>query len=555
MTRRRRWDWWGLLSGAPAALIVGICSLSPLLWMLAVMIVNPQVRSELRPSAFRYELLGRTIGYNAGAAVIAVVLGLPAAFVLGRGRGLLARLLWVIIPSALLLPSLSYAYGWSQCCRLVVIQLRNHNFDNAASVFRPNSPLDILRCIWSLGTWLWAVPATLIGLSLRRMDAGVQQQAVLDGGLWRVTFRQLLGPIIASLAIVTILATQEFSVYEPTGISVVATEIRMVFDTGTLSSAMTANGLNIAAKTGFQGGGLKAPDQAARAAAAVATAAPLVLLTLLLAVVAIWGAGKVQASDALETGDWPRVLDTPTAVVWLAIALLLLNIGVPVVALVLSLRTQFSIPLMYQEFGPQIQGSIIMAALAAGVAVFVSFFAAARWTRGLLAVSGFSFLIGGQLLAIALIRLFNRPGLFWAYDSCIPTVTAYIGRFGWLPAAAALATWAGPWRELRDMGAVDGAGTFRAAWRLVWPLAWPTLLAGGLLVGALSLTEVPATVLLMPQKPQVLTPTLMTWLHMARYDSMIDAALIMMATVLVPAVTAVLLIWLGSRIMRRSLRR
>ncbi|HTW94216.1 MAG TPA: hypothetical protein VMD30_05460 [Tepidisphaeraceae bacterium] len=554
MNGRRRWDWGGIISAAPAAMIVGVCCLSPLLWMIAVMLANPEVRSELHPSAFRFALLGRTLGYNAAAAVIALLLGLPAAFVLGRGRGLLAKLLWVIIPSALLLPSLSYAYGWSQCCRLVVIQLRNHNFDNAASIFRPNSPLDIFRCIWSLGTWLWAVPATLIGLSLRRMDTSVQQQAVMDGALWRVTFRQMLGPIIASLAIVTILATQEFSVYEPTGISVVATEIRMVFDTGALSSVMNNTGINIMA-TGFLGAGLKAPDQPARAAAAVATAVPLVAVTMLLAVLAIWGARRAEASDGLETGDWPRVLDTSSQTVWLTVALLLLNIGVPVVSLVLSLHKRFSIPLMYEEFGPQVEGSILMGALAAGVAVFVSLSGAARWTRGMLAISGASFLIGGQLLAIALIRLFNRPGLFWAYDSCIPTVTAYLGRFGWLPAAAALATWARPWRELRDMGSVDGAGTFGAARRLVWPLAWPTLIAGGLLVGALSLTEVPATVLLMPQKPQVLTPTLMTWLHMARYDSMIEAALVMMGTVLLPAVTAVLLIWLGSRIMRRSLRR
>ena len=89
----------------------------------------------------------------------------------------------------------------------------------------------------------------------------------------------------------------------------------------------------------------------------------------------------------------------------------------------------------------------------------------------------------------------------------------------------------------------------------VWPLAWPVLLAGGLLVGALSLTEVPATVLLMPQHPQVLTPTLMTWVHMVRYDAMIEASLLMMGAVLVPAVAAVLLTSFGLRVTRRSLRR
>ena len=32
-----------------------------------------------------------------------------------------------------------------------------------------------------------------------------------------------------------VLASQEFAVYEPTGISVVATEVRMVFETGAFS--------------------------------------------------------------------------------------------------------------------------------------------------------------------------------------------------------------------------------------------------------------------------------------------------------------------------------
>ena len=56
-----------------------------------------------------------------------------------------------------------------------------------------------------------------------------------------------------------------------------------------------------------------------------------------------------------------------------------------------------------------------------------------------------------------------------------------------------------------------------------------------MLVGALSLTEVPATVLLFPQNPQVLTPTLMTWVHMARFDPMIEASLLLMLAVLGPA--------------------
>jgi ABC-type Fe3+ transport system permease subunit len=575
---------WGLLAGwidehrllsnvaaaLPAVAIVLVCCVVPLAWMAVAIVANPQVRHELALDPFRTELLARTIGYNGAAALIATAMGLPAAFVLGRGRGLFARVLWVVMPAALLMPSLSYAYGWSQVTRIIQPKLRwlgetvfhTPSFGILHRVFFhlpihitfvPNGPADVFRCIWSLGTWLWAVPAMLVGLSLRRMDSSVQQQATLEGALLRVTFRQLLGPIVASLAIVTVLATQEFAVYEPTGISVVATEVRMVFDTGAMSSAD-----NLIAAPGYIGAGRKSPDQAGRAAAAVATATPLLVVTVLLAIVAAWGASRGSAADTLAVGGWPPVLDASAWAVGATILLLLLNIGVPVWALVHSLvptaeqMYKLSPFRMMDEFGPQLSGAMIVATLAASVAVIAALSSAARWVPGMLAVAGATFLVGGQILAIALIRLYNRPGLFWAYNGAMVPVIAYVGRFGWLAVAAGRGTWSRPWVELRDMASVDGAGRLRTASGVIWPLAWPMLLAGGLIVGALSLTEVPATVLLMPQNPQVLTPTLMTWVHMVRYDSMIEASLLMMGSVLLPAVAAVLLATAGLRVLRTA---
>ena len=550
-----------LLAASPAVFVVSIASVLPLGWMAMVILANPAVRREFHLDAFRMELLGRTVGFNAAAAVIATLMGLPAGFVLGRGRGLFAKLLWVILPAALLLPSLSYAYGWSQFVRILQPYLRAGDQTPLFGLFhlpihlnfRPNGPADRFRCIWSLAAWLWAVPAALVGLSLRRLDTTLQQQALMDGALRRITFRQLLGPIIASICIVTVLATQEFAVYEPTGISVVATEVRMVFDTGSVSTADMPITVG-----GFLGAGAKSPDQPARAAAAVATCTPLLIVTVILAFIAVWGASQSSAAETLTVGDWPRALDASRWTVAVTVFLLLLNIGTPVVCLIGSLRESLSLPRIWGEFSPQLLGAMLVATEAAGVALVASFFSAARWIPGLLALAGASFLVGGQLLAIALIRLYNRPTLGvdnWVYDTSLIAVIAYIGRFGWLAVAAGRGTWSRPWRELREMAGLDGATDLSTAFNVVWPLAWPVLLAGGLLVGALSLTEVPATVLLMPQHPQVLTPTLMTWVHMVRYDAMIEASLLMMGAVLVPAVAAVLLTSFGLRVTRRSLRR
>jgi ABC-type Fe3+ transport system permease subunit len=265
-------------------------------------------------------------------------------------------------------------------------------------------------------------------------------------------------------------------------------------------------------------------------------------------------ATSALASFSDSPGDWPPVLDVSPWTVGVTVGLILLNIGVPVTCLIASLRSGFSPSRMWQEFGPQVNGAIAIASEAAVVGLIAAFFIGVSWIPGSLAIMGASFLVGGQLLAIGLIRIYNRPWLEWVYDGWAVMVIAYVGRFGWLAVAAGKGTWSRPWRELRDMASVDGATPLRAARSVVWPVAWPTLLAGALLVGALSLTEVPATVLLMPQNPPVLTPILMTWVHMVRYDPMIEASLLMMGTVLVPAVAAILLTSFGMQVFRRDMR-
>lgn len=543
----------GFFTALPAILIVGVCSVVPLLWMAgAVVLSSPQVRAELHINSFRAELMTRTLGYNGTAAVLATLMGLPAAFVLGRGRGWFAKVMWVVLPAALLMPSLSYAYGWAQGARLLREWVRDHYgievVRHLGLTFAPGGVADTFRCIWSLAAWLWAVPAGLIGLTLRRLDTNIQQQALLDGAPLRVTLRQLSPAIIASLAVVTVLATQEFAVYEPTGISVVATEVRMVFDTGAVSSPD-----NPIAGPVIQGSGKEARGQAARAAAAVATAFPLLLVTILMAAAVIWAALRTTTAESISVGPWPRVLDASWISIVLTALFVVINIGLPVRALLASLQVHRPIWEIWMEFAPQVSGAMIVAGIAGAIASVAAFSASGRWTRGLLVLMGASFLIGGQLLAIADIRIYNRPGLTWAYDSFPVPVMAYIGRFGWLALAASRGTWSRPWRELRDMASIDGASAFRTARSVVWPLAWPTLIAGGLLVGALSMTEVPATVLIFPEHPQVLTPHLMTWVHMAHYDSMIEASLLMMAVVLIPALAAVGLVGLGLKLARRTI--
>ena len=520
----------GFVCALPALLIVGVCCGLPLIWTAMVIIRNPAALADARLSGFRAELLARTLGYNVFAAVIATLMSLPAAFVMGRGRGLLAKSMWLIAPAALLLPFLSFGYGWSQ-----VFRLCQPLFRSVGIGFLPAGTADTLRCIWTLSSWLWGVPACIVGLQLRRLDPELQMAALMQGAQVRVTLRLLLGPILASAAILTVLATQEFAVYEPTGVSVVATEVRMVFSTGAFSS--------------LPNGGLdqSAPDQSQRASAAVMTAAPLLAVTVFLAALVARFARQLSPGTSLHVGDWARVLDARGRTTIAAAALVILNIAVPIAGLILSLKSIDTAARLWAEFGRAAVGSLTLFAVAAGGAGIVSMSASAFWIRGLLGVSVLSFLLGGEILAIALIRLFNRPGLGWAGDSWILPTLAYLGRFSCIALVAGHSTWLPSWDELRNDAALSGAGPLQLAARIVWPIALPIFVAAALLVGALSLTEVAATATLIPQHPPVLTNKLLTWAHAARSDRMIEGSLLIIGLVLIPVAGAFVLAWIARR--------
>ena len=231
---------------------------------------------------------------------------------------------------------------------------------------------------------------------------------------------------------------------------------------------------------------LPAPEDIQRlaAAAAVTTALPLLLIVLALGGIAIWGVRRAAAGGNVEVEAWPATLNAK----WLSKCPRLpgarsLTLVLPTLTLIFTHRERYDFSKIWTEYTDQITGSIFLAGLGGIAALFIAGAASVRRHRGLLALGLAAFLIGGQLLAIALIRLYNRPLLSgWVYNAPPIMVMAYVARFGWLVLLAAGATWSPRWRTLRDMAAVDGAGPGRAALHVVWPLAWPLLVASTLLV-------------------------------------------------------------------------
>jgi len=527
-------------AAVPVWVIVLGCCIAPLVWIVAQVSLRPEVIRQLRPSPFSLGLLGRTVLYNVGVAGVACAMSIPAAVAIGRGRGRLARALVLVLPVCLVLPSVAYSYGWLQFFRLIRIS------------FAPAGGADVLRCMWTLACWLWPIPAVAVGLSLRHLDSQIQQQAMLDGALWRITARMLLGPMLASGAVVLVLAMEEFSVYERSGISVVATEVRTIFETGAGSYNNPAAIAGVAA-----GAGLDDPRQAQRAAAAIATALPLLGIVAILAVAAFAYAARLSASQRLDGGSWPRRLDAGriwTRLAWTTVAV---GAGIPTVSMLVSIsphrwlvdsQGHWFATRIWLWAQPYVEGTLVYGIFSAAVAMALAVLATVRRSRWMFAAAFAAFLIGGELLAIAHIRVYHRSPI----PKSARMVMAYVGRFGWLALLAGNLTWTRGLREIRDMAAVDGASRWRTAIHVILPIAWPILLAGAVLVMVLSMTEVSATVLLTPSSPQPLILTLMSWVHNQRYDVMLEGALLLMAIVMVLGVGLMLLISLGIRLGARA---
>lgn len=516
---------WVISTLSPAFLYLTLllsCGL-PLGWMAYQLMTNPEIWREAVPDAFRWKLIARTFGYSFLASSLAMMISIPVAIALGTG-GRFVRLLWFILPVPLLVPSVVITYG-------VGMLLERLGF-----VPVPQSAGDVVRCLIAIACWLWPIGAMMLAYALRRLDANLLMQARLDGALVRIVARLLAPTLLLTWLVTLLLSLQEFAVFERTGISVISTEVRSIFETGaSLDRTWSMEPIDEDAPA----------PQSVRMAAALAVMLPSLLGTAVLVAVAylLWRRWSI-ASEVSE--DIAHVVRPPKLIGVIGAALAIGIVAAPMVTMAISVGERFQVGRIVAEYAPQLRGSSILAGMTALVGGACALIASIRGVRGpSILVSLVAFLIGGQWVAIALITLFNRPWLELVYDSYLMPMIAYLCRFLWIVLIGALLTWSPNLRSLRELAATDGAGRW-ATWRFViLPLAWPILLGSILLLFTLSLTEVPATTLLQPT--QTLVPMLMTWAHLLNYPSMVEASLMLVVLVMGAGIVVTVLVRRGVR--------
>lgn len=501
-------DWTTRAASLALWLVVGACCGAPIVWLIGRMIFNWNDLAPALLDARSFEALSRTIFLNGLAALVACVFGVAPAVWIGSSRRPWLAITLVALP--LLLPSIVVTYAWRESLNLL------------DCLPRPGSLLDELRCSLTLACWLWPVPALSMGIALRRMDRAMLWHARIDGAFLPIVIRLLRPAIFLGITGAFVLANQEFSVYETTGILVVSVVVRQTFEDFNY-------------------------DQSTRMIRAVATLLPLIAITLGLAVSALMAARSANSKDDLAN-DRTR-LQVPE--LWRPLAWIITTFATLglIVALIVLHRQPFDVSEIIDSMGLNLLASAEYAITTATIAFAIGVAACFARQRALTLLATAVFLVGGQLVAIVLIRTLNDPSipiLTYLYDSPLIATISNLSRFSWIVLAAGLFTWQPGWRSLRDMAAAEGASASQIARHVILPLALPILLASTLIVASLSFTEVASTILIQPSGSIVapiyrlfgiepsgsIVPMLMTWVHIQRYDPLIEASLVVVVFVL-----------------------
>lgn len=430
-----------------------------------------------------WTLLAGSLGLAAGVTALALAIGLPLGFLLGRADVLgRAVALWLhALP--LFLPPFLLALGWFHLFG------RDGLAGGAASaglLFSPVGAVAVLGLALAPAVTLLAVAA------LQAVDPSLEEAAVLAGGAWRTATRILLPltrPAVALGALVAFsLAFSELGV--------------PMFLRVPVYPAMVFSRL---------GGVDYAPGEA------FALSAPLVLVTMCLLLAERRAAGRRSfAALGLRSRERPdlalgRWRGAASALAW-GLATLPLA---PLAALAWRAGPE-GLSTLPRWVGASpwnsLAGSVAAATFALLVAVPIGH-AAARGLRGgagLDALAILSFLMPASVLGVGLIGAWNRPATQFLYATPAIVAVALAARYAAIAVRTAGVAFAQQPPHLEEAAAVAGAGFLRRLGLILVPASGRGLVAAWILTALFCLRDLEAAVLLYPAGSEPLTVRIFT---------------------------------------------
>jgi len=511
---------------APTRFVKGVCLALWVLGMalpLAALAVDA-VSSSPAPEVVRpvFASLARTCLLAGLIGAAAVVLGWLPGRLLGTA-GTHHGLLLLLLLTPLVLPQYVLYYAWT----LLLSPTTSLGRILAA---RPDVAR-LVGVVTSTGVligWYWPLAALVLAQGWRSLDGRIWEGASLEATgpqiFRRITLPLLSRAILLAFGVCFALALSEFATFHLAGVQTVGTELAVLYEL-----------------TG--------------AAAPVTRAAWPIALIALLAAVALtqatqrWKPGTVTVKTA-SVGS--RLLAWTVLVLLLAVSWL-----APVLLLVANITTWQP----FRQFATLHTDDLAWSLLTAGVAALLAYTVALSGLFG----SGsahparriFSLLVCGSIF-LAVFLPASLPAVSWLKLSALSGLGPVVqqswllvslgqaSRFAGLALILLLLTRYPDRRQLAEMASLDGASPFRAWWHVHLPRTWPVLLGTFLLMTMLGVTELGATMVLLPAGLPNFAQRLLNQMHYARDQQVIASCVVLVLLFLVLAGAIVSLLRLAS---------
>lgn len=465
-----------------------------------------------------WPLLQNSLLVAAATTAFAAILGIAAALALaGSGKHVRTGAL-ALAAVALALPPFLVTNCW--------LDLLAGN-----SAWRGWVPFHIFSLsgvVWILTLLTWPIFLFATLGAWRRLEPG---QLESDSALSGVKlFRWLLWPMARSSlglagAIVCVLALNQFAVPAILQVKVFPAEVWVGFNTSLDNLAALRLGWPL-------------------------IVAPLLLLLLLRHRDIRWPRGEGGVSAAL----FRRQLGGGWFVLSSVLTLLVLgfSVAVPLAQLGGSRRTWMELLPALEAGWPAAGHSFWLAAVTATLTVGAGIVCgqAVRTPKTGGALLWILFFTPGIFLGIALIFIFNRPGLDWFYRGTGVMLFALVTRYLAVGGSGAAGAVRSADRELIDAARLDGARGWTLFRRVLWPQTAPQLAAAWYAVYLLGLWDVETLLLVQPPGGETLALRVFNLLHYG-HNSQVNALCIWLL-VLAVAPLAAWTLWRAARMRTRA---
>ncbi len=466
---------------------VGLCLLAAtIVYPVVAVIIRTLASSETAielwwPSERQWTLLGKTTLLACGAALVAMLLAVPAVFVLGGIRADRDSVFWsAIVPLPLILPPMVYAFGWQR--------LRTTCWPDAPTP----GPIVSTMLLWA--SWAWPIPALIVGSGWSRIGSSIHESALLVTSARRAflqaTFPVLRRHAIASFIVLIVIFMAEYSIPHSQGLVVTATELLAVAQVGHVGDVLRQSW-------------------------------PTVAVIVLLAGIArlIWP--PLEAHIEHHRPPASRNIGSRLAVALIVVA----SVVVPLTALAARPNLPSEMGEAFRTYSRELIGTVLVCLSAAvmigwtGVAtmaipsVFVR-----RVCIAMIVLTG---LVPGALVGECIIAAYQPISPIYNHWPIV--AIGLSARFAWV---GLLATWIATRSTPRDVlahAAMEGADFATSTIFLRVLHHWPAIVAGVLIATALTVAEVPVVTMVQVPQPRMLSVIIIEKFH--RFETGMLAAI------------------------------